>query len=155
LKSILYILFVLLYMGRGNSLTAQVYSKARIITIENGLSDNSVNCFYKDRTGFMWIGTRHGLNQYNGHSFRVFKPSTGNSITNEFINSIAEESNGTIWVATGMDMDSQILLFGISPLARIVCFGSLPMYLLSAVIIQRLKILLITTGQDLPGPCRH
>jgi signal transduction histidine kinase/ligand-binding sensor domain-containing protein len=48
----------------------------------------------------MWIGTRHGLNQYNGHSFRVFKPSTGNSITNEFINSIAEESNGTIWVAT-------------------------------------------------------
>ena len=48
----------------------------------------------------MWIGTRHGLNRYNGHAFSVFKPDTGNSISNEVINSITGEADGTIWVAT-------------------------------------------------------
>ena len=48
----------------------------------------------------MWIGTRHGLNRYNGHAFSVFKPDTGNSISNETINSITGETDGTIWVAT-------------------------------------------------------
>ena len=48
----------------------------------------------------MWIGTRHGLNRYNGHAFSVFKPDTGNSISNEVINSITGEADGTIWAAT-------------------------------------------------------
>lgn len=48
----------------------------------------------------MWIGTRHGLNQYDGHAFKVFKPSTANSISNEVINAIAESPDGKIWVAT-------------------------------------------------------
>lgn len=48
----------------------------------------------------MWIGTRHGLNQFNGHAFKIFTPAAGNSISNEFINSITGEADGTIWVAT-------------------------------------------------------
>ena len=79
---------------------AQVYSKARILTVENGLSDNRVNCFYKDRSGYIWIGTRNGLSRYDGHAFHVFRPSPGNSISNEVINSIAGDSKGTIWVGT-------------------------------------------------------
>jgi signal transduction histidine kinase/ligand-binding sensor domain-containing protein len=80
--------------------TAQVYTKARTLTTENGLSDNSIHCFYKDHTGYMWIGTRHGLNQYDGHAFKVFKPSTANSISNEVINAITGSPDGKIWVAT-------------------------------------------------------
>ena len=48
----------------------------------------------------MWIGTRNGLNRYDGHSFKVFRPSAGNSISNEIINDIDEDSRGRIWVAT-------------------------------------------------------
>ena len=48
----------------------------------------------------MWIGTRNGLNRYDGHSFKTFRPSAGNSISNEIINDIAEDSRGRIWVAT-------------------------------------------------------
>ncbi len=79
---------------------AQVYAAARLLTTVDGLSDNRVNCIYKDKTGFVWIGTRNGLNQYDGHSFRVFKPSSGNSISNEIIHSITEDKNGNVWVGT-------------------------------------------------------
>ncbi len=48
----------------------------------------------------MWIGTRNGLNRYDGHAFKVFRPAAGNSISNEIINDIAEDSRGRIWVAT-------------------------------------------------------
>lgn len=48
----------------------------------------------------MWIGTENGLNRYDGHSFKIFRPGKGNSISNEMINDIAGDSNGKIWVAT-------------------------------------------------------
>lgn len=48
----------------------------------------------------MWIGTHNGLNRYDGHSFKQFQPAAGNSISNEVINDIAEDSKGRIWVAT-------------------------------------------------------
>jgi signal transduction histidine kinase/ligand-binding sensor domain-containing protein len=88
---------LLLVAGEGRS---QLYFKAKTLTGTDGLSDKRVTCFYKDHQGFMWIGTRNGLNRYDGHSFRVFRPNSGNSISNEVINDIAEDKNGLIWVAT-------------------------------------------------------
>ncbi len=79
---------------------AQLYFKTKNLSTENGLSDNRVTCFHKDKKGFIWIGTRNGLNRYDGHSFKVFRPSAGNSISNEIINDIAEDSRGRLWVAT-------------------------------------------------------
>jgi signal transduction histidine kinase/ligand-binding sensor domain-containing protein len=70
------------------------------LTEENGLSDNRVTCFLKDKTGFLWIGTKNGLNRYDGSSFKVFRPSSHNSISNESINDIAQDSSGKLWVAT-------------------------------------------------------
>jgi ligand-binding sensor domain-containing protein len=34
------------------------------ISINNGLSQSTVNCILQDRMGFMWFGTLGGLNQY-------------------------------------------------------------------------------------------
>lgn len=70
------------------------------LTEENGLSDNRITCFLKDKTGFFWIGTKNGLNRYDGHSFKIFRPGPGNSISNEVINDIVQDSSGKIWIAT-------------------------------------------------------
>jgi ligand-binding sensor domain-containing protein len=100
LRALVFIWFLLLQAASLAPLTAQVYTKARTLTVQNGLSDNSVNCLYKDHTGYMWIGTRHGLNRYDGHAFQIFTPSTTNSISNEVINAIAGSPDDGIWVAT-------------------------------------------------------
>ncbi len=88
---------LLLLSGNGH---AQLYFKAKTITTANGLSDNRVTCFHKDSKGFMWIGTRNGLNRYDGHAVKIFRPGQGNSISNEVVNDIEEDSRGRIWVAT-------------------------------------------------------
>ena len=79
---------------------SQLYYKGKNLSTDDGLSDNRVTCFLKDKTGYIWIGTKNGLNRYDGHSFKVFRPGNGNSISNETINDIACDSSGNIWVAT-------------------------------------------------------
>ena len=37
---------------------------------DNGLSNSSVTCIFQDNSGYMWIGTRDGLNCYNGYTFK-------------------------------------------------------------------------------------
>lgn len=36
------------------------------LTTEDGLSDNAITCVYEDHAGYIWIGTKQGLNRYDG-----------------------------------------------------------------------------------------
>ena len=45
----------------------------RTMDIRNGLSQNTVYQILQDRKGFMWFGTKDGLNRYDGLSFRIYK----------------------------------------------------------------------------------
>ncbi len=72
------------------------------LDISNGLSQNHINCIYKDRKGFIWIGTMAGLNRYDGNSFRIYKHKSGdtNTISDNFITQIVQGGDGLIWVGT-------------------------------------------------------
>lgn len=74
----------------------------RHLNINNGLSQNSVQCILQDKNGFMWFGTQDGLNRYDGYSFRLFKNdnSDKNSLTNNYILKLYEDSDGIIWIGT-------------------------------------------------------
>lgn len=68
----------------------------------DGLSQSSVIAIEQDNLGQMWLGTRDGLNVYNGHSFKVFRndPYDSTSISNSDILDITQDSEGYIWIGT-------------------------------------------------------
>lgn len=72
------------------------------LDINNGLSQNHVNCIYKDTTGFLWIGTMAGLNRYDGNTFKIFKHSATDttSLSDNFVTSIVQAADGKLWIGT-------------------------------------------------------
>ena len=70
--------------------------------ITNGLSQNSVLAILQDRKGFLWFGTKDGLNRYDGISFRVFKQDGrhGGGPGNNYITELHEDRQGRIWIGT-------------------------------------------------------
>ncbi len=74
----------------------------RHLTIEDGLSQSSVNCIMQDRHGFLWFGTQDGLNRYDGYGFKVFRsdPADSNSLSHNWIWDVFEDRGGNIWIAT-------------------------------------------------------
>ncbi|SEP03157.1 Two component regulator propeller [Mucilaginibacter gossypiicola] len=72
------------------------------LTVDNGLSQNSVLAIVQDSRGFMWYGTQHGLNKYNTRSFKIYKnnPADQSSISSDYITSLVVDSHKVLWVGT-------------------------------------------------------
>lgn len=67
-----------------------------------GLSHSNVICTIQDSRGFMWFGTREGLDRYDGYNFTVFKNKVGDdkSLANNLIQGIVEDAQGYLWIGT-------------------------------------------------------
>src|SRR4051812_37702646 len=57
------------------------------LDITSGLSQNNVICVLQDSRGFMWLGTRDGLNKYDGYKFTLYRNDISNpkTLSNNFI----------------------------------------------------------------------
>ncbi len=65
--------------------------------IEEGLSHRDVQCIHQDRQGFMWFGTKYGLNRFDGYNFKWFTKEKNGLQSNE-INHIVEDGQGRMWL---------------------------------------------------------
>ncbi len=77
----------------GNNLSAQTYTRA------DGLAQDTVFTTYVGRDGAVWAGTvSGGLSRLKSGVFTTY--STSNGLSSNFVNSIVEGYDGTIWVCT-------------------------------------------------------
>ena len=72
----------------------------RFKDVRQGLSHQTVNCFYQDEFGFLWIGTQDGLNRFDGRKFEVFKPDNANpySININNIRQVCGNKEGLLFI---------------------------------------------------------
>ena len=72
------------------------------LTIEDGLSQSSINCMVQDAQGFVWIGTQDGLNRYDGFKFAVYKhdPDDPYSLSHNWIVRCYQNHSGALWIHT-------------------------------------------------------
>ncbi|WP_127132927.1 hybrid sensor histidine kinase/response regulator transcription factor [Pseudoflavitalea rhizosphaerae] len=72
------------------------------LDVSDRLSQNSVIAITQDAKGFMWFGTRQGLNKYDSRKFTIYKNIPGNrsSISNNYIYCLLTDQNGQVWAGT-------------------------------------------------------
>ena len=71
-------------------------------TTDDGLSHNSVISVYQDERGFIWLGTKDGVNLYNGKEIKVYKheKDNPNSLIYNDVSKIAGDRKGNIYFMT-------------------------------------------------------
>ncbi|MGZ2369553.1 hybrid sensor histidine kinase/response regulator transcription factor [Ancylomarina sp. YFZ004] len=72
------------------------------LDLKNGLSQISVTALEQDNLGTMWIGTRDGLNRYNGYEIDVFRHNRQDtsSLLGNNIRDLKADANNKLWILT-------------------------------------------------------
>src|SRR5579872_4673282 len=72
------------------------------ISVDQGLSQSTVNAILQDHIGFMWFGTEEGLNRYDGYSFVVYRHNSADpkSLPDDMVTALLEDQKQQLWVGT-------------------------------------------------------
>ena len=74
----------------------------KLFNTDNQLSSNFATQVFQDKSGFIWIATRNGLNTYDGYHITVIKKDMSNflGLNSNYINSIAQDEKEHILLGT-------------------------------------------------------
>ena len=79
----------------------------QIFSVENGLSSREVFCGLQDKKGFLWFGTRNGLDRFDGESFKHFnKP--GGGVTDNKIVQLALDFQNRLFILYGSSSSGRL-----------------------------------------------
>ena len=72
------------------------------LSVDDGLSQNTVLALTQDHNNKIWVGTIDGLNWYEGSRFVSYykAPDDTTSLANNHVYSLHTDSKGTVWVGT-------------------------------------------------------
>ena len=72
------------------------------VSINNGLSQNTIFSITQDRKGNMWFATYDGVNKYDGYDFTVYhhNPADSTTIASDILHTVLTDEDGRIWIGT-------------------------------------------------------
>ncbi len=70
---------------------------------QDGLSHREVHCVFEDDQGYIWIGTKYGLNRFDGENFKWWRQTTSGFSFNN-ISRIAQDQDGWLWLWNDEDL---------------------------------------------------
>lgn len=81
MKKQMLILFSVLFLSSFAKANVDKYYFEQI-SLHEGLSQSTVKAIFRDHMGMLWIGTREGLNRYDGQTIRTYlnDPHSANSL---------------------------------------------------------------------------
>ena len=100
------IVFILLLIFVSLICRAQYFEKTldafQKLTVEDGLSQNTIACILRDHSGFVWFGTRNGLNRFDGKKITILAKDFGHgeNLKDFNISSIIEDEDGILWIGS-------------------------------------------------------
>lgn len=97
-----YLIFALLFFIALTSPTSLAGDRFEQLSINDGLSQNTITSLMQDQQGFLWIGTQDGLNRYDGYQFKTFhhNPNQNNTLSDDYITALHQDKAGNIWIGT-------------------------------------------------------
>jgi len=100
--SLIYVFAALVFFNR---VDAQI--RFEHYTVNEGLSNNHVRCLFQDDRGFIWVGTKDGLNRFDGSEFVRYYTSekNPNSISHNTINVIQQYDRRRLIICTSGGVD--------------------------------------------------
>lgn len=82
----------------------------KTINQPEGLCNSTVQALFEDSFGFMWIGTHHGIQRYDGKTFVNYEHISGDTIglSSNYIDSFCEDGDKNIWISTGGGLNKYV-----------------------------------------------
>lgn len=95
-------LFLMLFYQNTTAQKIEDDLKFKHFTSIDGLSQRSVMSILQDKKGYLWFGTRDGLNKFDGKKFTIYRhfSEDSTSLSNNNIHSIYQDTYGNLWIGT-------------------------------------------------------
>jgi len=103
IKNIIFILFLYIYLSTQGQRKNKPIAFNHL-TIEQGLSQNSIISMAQDSIGYLWFATQNGLNKYNGKSFTHYNKQFQNITRPNYsrLGKVYVDKQNQLWIITGL-----------------------------------------------------
>ncbi len=96
------VIFLLFWAGHICFTAAGQVAAPEALTIDQGLSQGMIYDVLQTKDGFLWVGTKDGLNRYDGYNFKVWSnnPYYPFTLSDNTVTALLEDSRGWLWLGS-------------------------------------------------------